>query len=61
MGRYDVAIEEAKRAIDLDPKYGNPYNDIGVYLIELGRWDESIPWLQKAMAATRYASPIIHT
>src|SRR5436309_3251478 len=54
MGRYDDAIEECKRAIDVDPSFGNPYNDIGAYLIEVGRLDEAIPWLERAIAAPRY-------
>ncbi len=54
MGRYDDAIEECKRAIVVDPSFGNPYNDIGAYLIELDRIDEAIPWLEKAIAAPRY-------
>ena len=54
LGRLDEAIAECKRAIVLDPEYGNPYNDIGVYLIDLERPDEAIPWLKKAMAAKRY-------
>ncbi len=54
LGRIEEAIAECKKAIPLDPDYGNPYNDIGVYLFELGRTDEAIPWLRKAMAATRY-------
>jgi tetratricopeptide (TPR) repeat protein len=54
MGRYDDAIEECKRAIETDPAFGNPYNDIGAYLIELGRLDEAIPWLEKAITAPRY-------
>ena len=53
-GRYDLAIEECRRAIEVDPDFGNPYNDIGVYLIELGRMVEAIPWLQKAVEAPRY-------
>lgn len=57
MERYDDAIREAKRAITLDPDYGNPYNDIGVYLMEQGKLDEAIPWLMRAMQARRYASP----
>ncbi len=36
------------------PDFGNPYNDIGSYLIQLGKWDEAIPWLERAMAAKRY-------
>ncbi len=54
MGDYQRAIEEAQKAIRLDPDFGNPYNDIGVYLIELGREDEAIPYLVKAMRAKRY-------
>jgi len=54
LGRYAEAIEECKRAIEVDPDFGNPYNDIGAYLIELGRPDEAIPWLLKAIDAPRY-------
>ena len=54
MGHYDDAIEACKRAIEMDPTFGNPYNDIGAYLIELGRLDDAIPWLEKAIAAQRY-------
>jgi len=54
MGRYEEAIAECERAIRVDPTFGNPYNDIGAYLIELGRLDEAIPWLEKAIAAPRY-------
>jgi Tfp pilus assembly protein PilF len=54
MGRYDDAIEECKRAIAVDPSFGNPYNDIGAYLIELGRLDEAVPWLEQAISANRY-------
>ncbi|MBI4372212.1 MAG: tetratricopeptide repeat protein [Candidatus Omnitrophica bacterium] len=54
--RYDDAIRECKEAIKIDPDFGNPYNDIGAYLIERGRLDEAIPWFKKAMAAKRYDS-----
>ena len=54
LGRLKEAIAECKVAIELDPDYGNPYNDIGVYLIDLGQPDEAIPWLKKAMRAKRY-------
>ncbi|HYU89672.1 MAG TPA: tetratricopeptide repeat protein [Gemmatimonadales bacterium] len=52
--RYDEAIAECKRAIAVDPTFGNPYNDIGCYLIELGREDDAIPWLKRAIDAPRY-------
>ncbi|MFQ6024580.1 MAG: tetratricopeptide repeat protein [Acidiferrobacterales bacterium] len=54
LGRLNEAIAECKQAIELDPDYGNPYNDIGVYLIDLGHPDEAIPWFKKAMRAKRY-------
>jgi Tfp pilus assembly protein PilF len=53
-GKVDEAIAECKRAIEVDPEFGNPYNDIGSYLIALGRFDEAIPWLEQAIAAPRY-------
>lgn len=54
MGRYAEAIAECREAIALDPDFGNPYNDIGAYLIELGRPDEAVPWLRRATKAARY-------
>src|SRR6202046_3768951 len=52
-GRVDDAIAECKRAIEVDPDFGNPYNDIGAYLIDLERHDEAIPWLERAIRAPR--------
>ncbi len=57
MGRLDEAIEECHHAIKVDPDFGNPYNDIGAYLIEQGKFDEAIPWFEQAMQAKRYESP----
>ena len=54
LDRTEEALAECKKAIAIDPDYGNPYNDIGVYLIDLGRPDEAIPWLEKAIRAKRY-------
>jgi Tfp pilus assembly protein PilF len=52
----DHAIADCKRAIEIDPAFGNPYNDIGVYLIDQGKPDEALPWLEKAIKAPRYES-----
>jgi Tfp pilus assembly protein PilF len=52
--RVEEAIEQCKLAIQVDPDFGNPYNDIGVYLIGLGRADEAVSWLEKAIKAPRY-------
>lgn len=53
-GKIEEAIAECKRAIEIDPDFGNPYNDIGAYLIDLKRYDEAIPWLERALEAPRY-------
>jgi Tfp pilus assembly protein PilF len=58
LGRHADAIEECHRAIEVDPDFGNPYNDIGAYLLELGRWEEALPWFDKAMAAPRYEARV---
>ncbi len=52
--RYQEAIRECERAITVDPDFGNPYNDIGAYLISLGEYEQAIPWLTKATEAVRY-------
>jgi len=55
-GKIDEAIAECMKAIEVDPTFGNPYNDIGAYLVELDRLDEAIPWLERALVALRYES-----
>lgn len=57
MDRYDEAIAECEKAIAIDPTFGNPYNDIGAYLIEMDRPEEAIPWLERAATAARYETP----
>ena len=52
--RLEDAIAECKKAITIDPDFGNPYNDIGSYLFKQGKLDEAIPWLERAIAAPRY-------
>jgi Tfp pilus assembly protein PilF len=53
-GKIEDAIAECKKAIEVDPEFGNPYNDIGSYLIQMRRYDEAIPWLEQAILAPRY-------
>jgi len=53
-GHLEEATAECRRAIEIDPEFGNPYNDIGVYLMRQGKLDEAIPWLEKAKEAKRY-------
>src|SRR5437899_9755229 len=53
-GHLAEATQECLRAIEIDAEFGNPYNDIGVYLMQQDKLDESIPWLEKAKLAKRY-------
>jgi tetratricopeptide (TPR) repeat protein len=53
-GDLDAAIEECKKAINIDPDFGNPYNDIGSYLIQQGNYEEAITWLEIALKAKNY-------
>ncbi len=54
LGRLNEAIAQCEIAIELDPEFGNPYNDIGVYLMQQQRPDDAIPWLEQAKTAKRY-------
>jgi len=53
-GKLEEAKRECLRAIEVDPDFGNPYNDIGVYLMSQGELDQAVPWLERAKAARRY-------
>jgi Tfp pilus assembly protein PilF len=53
-GRLDDAIEECRKAIATDPAFGNPYNDIGCYLMGQGKLDEAVSWFEQAKRALRY-------
>src|SRR5207249_1861324 len=45
-GRLEEATRECLKAIEVDPDFGNPYNDIGCYLMQEGKFEEAIPWLE---------------
>lgn len=55
-GKIEQAIAECKKAIQIDPEFGNPYNDIGAYLIEIAEYDAALPWLERALQSRRYES-----
>lgn len=55
-GNLEEAIAECERAIEVDPDFGNPYNDIGAYMMKMGKYEESITWLERACHAPRYES-----
>jgi tetratricopeptide (TPR) repeat protein len=52
-GKVDEAVSECQRAIQVDPAFGNPYNDLGLIRIEEGKKDEAMELFQKAKTAPR--------
>lgn len=56
-GRLEEAIAQCREAIEIDPEFGNPYNDIGAYLVELDREEEAMVWFAQAKRAGRYENP----
>ena len=55
-GRYQEAIGECLEAIRVDDTLGNPYNDIGSYLIARGDLWTCVRWFRRALLAPRYES-----
>lgn len=56
-GEIEHALHLCLQAVELDPNYGNAYNDIGSYLVELERIEEAIPYFEKAKESTNYETP----
>src|ERR1700687_4373742 len=54
--RYDEAIAECLAAIQVDETLGNPYNDIGSYLLTKGDAYGCVRWFKRALLAPRYDS-----
>ncbi|MBO9309865.1 MAG: tetratricopeptide repeat protein [Chloroflexi bacterium] len=53
-GRYEEAVDQCMLAIEIDPEYGDAYNDLGVYLMAMDRYEAAISWLEKAIAVPNY-------
>lgn len=54
LGDTDTAIVLCKKAIGVDPTFGNPYNDIGSYLVASGKAEESVTWFEQAITSEKY-------
>ncbi|MCO4794902.1 MAG: tetratricopeptide repeat protein [Bacteriovoracaceae bacterium] len=51
---YEKAKSLCLKAIQKDPDYGPPYNDLGTYLLSEGQVDESLKWFNLAKKAINY-------
>ncbi|RLN51015.1 hypothetical protein BBJ29_002917 [Phytophthora kernoviae] len=52
-GKVDDAVNECERAIQLDPAFGNSYNDLGLMRIKEGKKEEAMDLFKKAKTAPR--------
>jgi Tfp pilus assembly protein PilF len=54
LGESEVAERLCLEAIELDPGFGNPYNDIGTFCLQRQDVESAIRWFEKAKDAPRY-------
>ena len=57
LGNKETAIKYWYKAIEVDPKFGTPYNDIGSSLMVEGKLTEAVYWFHRALDAEDYDSP----
>ncbi len=53
-GNYEKAIKECRIALTIDPECGVAYNNVGSYLLSLGKDEEAILWFEKAIACEEF-------
>jgi tetratricopeptide (TPR) repeat protein len=46
--RYDEAIKYLKEAIEIEPHYANPHIALGILLLQIGKVNEGITYIEKA-------------
>jgi tetratricopeptide (TPR) repeat protein len=49
MGRHDEAIEQSRRAVELDPISPLQNRDLGIFFYRARRYEEAIEQLEKAL------------
>ena len=54
MGQTDKAKQYCLKAIEKDPSYGPPYNDLGTYLMAEGQLEEALKWFTLAKKSINY-------
>jgi len=54
VGKMEKAKAYSMKAINKDPNYGPPYNDLGSYLLSEGQLEESLKWFELAKRASNY-------
>jgi len=57
LNKLEMAIQHCQKATEIDPEFGNAWNDIGAYYIKLGKFNEAIPYLERATRCEKYDAP----
>lgn len=50
LGEWNQCADYSRKAVDFDPANGRAYANLGYALLQLGRVDEAIHWLQEGIA-----------
>jgi len=58
-GRYAEAENEFRKAVETNPYNDVAHNNMGILLLNQGRPDEAILWLEKAMALNPHDKEIL--
>lgn len=58
-GKLDEAIAQCNKAIELEPEWGDGYNELAQCLLERGDYDGALPYLEKAVKA-KYSDTFHH-
>jgi Flp pilus assembly protein TadD len=48
-GKFQQAINNLRKAIEINPDFWNAYSNLGLYLVQLNQFDEAEPILKKAI------------
>jgi len=54
LGQVAEAKQCCLKAIEKDPSYGPPYNDLGTYLLGEGKFEEALKWFHLAKKSLNY-------
>jgi Tfp pilus assembly protein PilF len=60
-GKYEEAILEFQRVLELNPKHGGAYLNLGITYLRQGKFEEAIQALKKSMALSPRLTPEIYT
>lgn len=57
-GNYEQALKLNQRALELDPKYGETYFNLGVILMQVGEFEDAVAVLKKAANLVRFPAKV---